>query len=130
MQMASEAFNRLYANDHEKGEDIWVALAAIDASKTADDQLALLWAGLGTRASESLLAKAINNLIESGDPLLLSCCLLSVSRPAFHGTLERFQKVSEWHQALVNLHGLLIVLACTYSSCLRAFSWSAGVTSF
>lgn len=32
VQMASEAFSRLYASDQGRGEDIWFALAAIDAN--------------------------------------------------------------------------------------------------
>ena len=48
--MATEAFERVYPNN--SGDDIWVSLAAIEEGKSADEQLAKLWTGLGSRASD------------------------------------------------------------------------------
>ena len=53
-----------------------MSMAGIEEGKIADDQLAKVWAGLGSCASRELLKKAVGKLlISAGDLLCWACCL-------------------------------------------------------
>ena len=73
--MATEAFGRIYPDD--SGDEIWVSMAAFEEGKTADDQLAKVWAGLGSCVSDGLLKKALDKLLISAVDLLFWACCIS-----------------------------------------------------
>ena len=74
LQMAPEALGRIYTDD--SGDEIYWTMAAIEEGRTADDQLAKVWAGLSSCANHGLLKKAVEKLlISAGDLLYWACCL-------------------------------------------------------
>lgn len=92
-------------------------MTAIEEGKSADDQLAKLWAGLGSRASDELLRKASEKLLRpAGDPLFQHSaytfpCVLSAGCPLsciFKAALSDIQTTSNPpHLALASpLHTL------------------------
>ena len=64
------AFDQIFPSQ-EQSNNVWVALANFEDGKSADQQLAALWQGLGTRQSPALLKLSIENKLNSTDGTLL-----------------------------------------------------------
>ena len=55
---AESAFDQVYTNQEESNY-VWVAFAALEVGRTANQQVAILWYRLGSRKSPALLKLAI-----------------------------------------------------------------------